>query len=311
MNFFFHKINDWIADRPWSVCWRSLLVLLAGMILLVTLALVSARAGGKSELCQRYQRVAVRAIAARDYELARVACLRGLTFDSDEQARLKWLFYLSIALNGLGHPAEAAEMLATAAPTDHPGCVSAHLAVAQTLLSSTNLTSAMIIQAEKHLKYALELDPQSPEIKEMLGRFYINTHDFAKARSPLLEIYPWKNDVALLLAIIESANHNAAETRAWVDAAIDAFKKNLAESGLPDSQADRIGLVRALLMEDNFDEAIKTLEAGLKVQEQLAYHSAIADICMMQLEKIPANQADGPLNGCGLFKKDYTMPRNI
>ena len=306
MNFSVHKINDWISERPWPLFWRSLPALLAGLLLLATLAMVGAQTSGKNGLRQRYQRVAISALNSRNYEFARVACLRGLAFASDDQARLLWLFYLSIALNGLGHPAEAAGMLATAAPPDHPGCGPAHLAVARSLLGSTNLTPAMILQAEKHLKYALELDPQSPEIKEMLGRFYINTRDFAKARAPLLDIYPLKNDVALLLAIIENANHNSAETRTWADAAIDAFKKNLRESGQPDSQADRFGLVRALLMADDFDEAINTLEAGLAIQKEPAYHAAIADICALRTEKIPPDQTGGAAERLRLIQKGLT-----
>jgi uncharacterized protein HemY len=312
MSFSSHQINDWLAERPWRRFWRCLPALLAGVLLLTAAGFVFGRKSAESQLRLRYKQTAIGALAAGKYELARVACLRGLSFADDERTRLEWLFYLAVALHGAGHEAEAAALLATAAPLEHPGCVPAHLAVAQSLLNATNLTPAMVQQAEKHLQSALELNPQSLEIKEQLGRLYINTHQLDKARQQLLEVYPLKNEVALLLAVVENASQNAAQTRSWADTAMDAFKKNLKDFSPRDSQPDRLGLVQACLLEEDFAGAIGTLEAGLMIHDKPAYHAMLADVCAAAAAKLsvdPKNDATAllPLIQKGL----HHAPQNL
>lgn len=85
--------------------------------------------------------------------------------------------------------------------------------------------------------------------------------------------------MALLLAQIEKASQNAAETRAWADAAIEVFRKNLKNFSPRDSREDRLGLAQALSLEDNFAGATKTLQAGLALHEEPAYHAAIGEAC--------------------------------
>jgi Flp pilus assembly protein TadD len=261
MNFSSHKLNDWLADRPWRMLWRGLPVLLAVGGALLVIAVALAGHSRRSELRSRYHRSAISALAAKNFEGARVICLRGLSFDSDEQTRLEWLFYLSIALNGLGHEQEAASLLATAAPEDRLGCVQAHVAVAQMLLRSTNITEKAIRSAERQLQNAFALDPRSPEINEMLGRFYINTHQFDAARKRLLEVYPVKKEIALLLAITYSASGDSTAARTWSDTAIEVFGKNLKQVSPADSPADRLGLAQALAIQESCAEALKILEA--------------------------------------------------
>ncbi len=279
MNISSHRCNDWLADRRWRMFWRCVPALLAGGAALLVFAVVIAGDGQRSALRLRYHRTVAGALAARDFETARVACLRGLSFDSDEQSRLQWLFQLSIALNGLGRASEATALLATAAPEDRPGCVPAHLTVAQMLLNSTNVTPEAIRSAERQLQNALALEPQSLEINEMLGRLYINTSRFAQARKCLMEVYRVKKDVALLLAITSNASHDLAAAKSWADVAIDVFTRNLKQADPEDSSADRIGLAQAFSLQENYAEALKTLESGVALSGDRPYGLAIADVC--------------------------------
>ncbi len=156
----------------------------------------------------------------------------------------------------------------------------------------------MIRTAGKHLQNALALDPQSIEIKEMMGRFYINTSQPAKARQKLLEVYPSHREAALLLAMIDSASQNPVEARTWTDTAVDAFRKNLRDLSPQDSPADRLGLVHALLMEENFEEAAKTLEAGLSLRQEKSYRSAMSEVCALWAAKLagaPGDNAEAQL----------------
>jgi Flp pilus assembly protein TadD len=243
----------------------------------------------------RYRQIAGAALASGNFETARVACLRGLSLSGDERTRLEWLYCLSVALNGLGHRTEAAALLANAAPLDHPGCIQAHLAAAQSLLNAAHLTPEVIGAAEKHLRNALALDPQSLEIKEAIGRFCINTHQPAKARQELLEVYPSKQETALLLAIVADGSRDTAEARTWMDAAVSTFRRNLKEISPRDSQKDRLSLARALQMEQNFQEAAQVLDAGLAVNEQPAYRRALGEVCALWAAKLAASDHASPL----------------
>jgi len=292
MNFSSHKFNDWLAERRWRMFWRCLPALLAMSGALLVLGVVIANDSQRSELRLRYRRTATSALAARNFETARVACLRGLSFDSDEQTRLQWLFNLSIALNGLGRGQEAAALLVTAAPEDHPGYVQAHVTVAQMLLNSTNITEAAVHSAERQLQNAHALEPQSMEINEMLGRFYINTGKFDEARKLLLEVYPVKKNVALLLAITYSASHDPVAARTWSNTAIEVFAKNLKQASPIDSPVDRMGLAEALSFQGNYQEALNILESGLPLSTNRVYGLAIADVCATWAAKLPITTND-------------------
>ena len=171
---------------------------------------------------RRYDRLARGLLAAGKFEEARVACLRGLAVENSEQDRAQWLFYLAVALNGLGQQHDAVALVNAAAPLDHPGCVEAHLLVAQNLLNSTNLTTDTenLHLAEHHLLNALALDPSSLAANEDMARFDINTHKLAKARARLMKIYPRKPDTALLLAISYDMETNGTSAVRWADRAV-------------------------------------------------------------------------------------------
>ena len=219
------RINRWLARRPWKLFAFCLPALLAGVVLGTVALIVLFHHRQHDDLQQRYHRLTLSLLATGKFEAARVACLRGLSGGNNARDRLEWLFYLAVALNGLGQHQDAAALLATAAPLDHPGCLQAHLVVAQNLLNSTNLTTETLHTAEHHLLNALALDPQSEEVNELLGRFYINTHNPAKARVRLMKTYPVKPENALLLAICYAQETNGPAAIRWSDRAITASNK--------------------------------------------------------------------------------------
>ena len=112
----------------------------------------------------RYTRIAEKALAAKEFETARVASQRLLALGVEP--RRKHLFDLALSLGGLGQDKEAVSLLGNIAPIDKPGYLHAHLFVAQTLLSKTNVTLQEIHTAEQHLKHVVTLDPRSVDANE-------------------------------------------------------------------------------------------------------------------------------------------------
>jgi Flp pilus assembly protein TadD len=257
MNFLriFRRVDRWLVSRPWRIfplCLPALLGL-GTVVLALALVLLSQR---ERAFDQRYDHLTRWLLVSGKFEEARVASLHGLLETRNNRERAQETFYLGLSLNGLGRRDEAAGLFALAAPLDHPGCAEAHLLMAQTLLNSVNQTNAAarstnsaaqtLHAAERHLLNALALEPQSLEVNEMLGRFYINTHNPAKARLYLSKIYSAKPEVALLLAISCLQDNDQANAILWSDRAIGAYEQNLLKTAPKYNPGDRLGLVQAI-----------------------------------------------------------------
>jgi len=237
------QIDDWLHERPWKLLWYGVPALLAGgLVLLVAILVLSQQT---KELNARYDRLAKFLLATRNFEEAKVASLHGLADLKDDRARSQKLYYLALALNGLGRKQEAIQLMNEAAPLDRPGCLEAQLMIAQSLLSSTNVTSEALRgmplnatneatetlrNAERHLLNALARDPQSLVANELLGRFYINTHNPAKAQKYLMQIYSAKPETALLLAIVCLETNDQAGALQWAERAVPVYERKVVES---------------------------------------------------------------------------------
>ena len=323
------KIKNWFARRQWKLMWPSLpailaLALAAGAALAITFI-----HHHRDALQRRYLRAASEALAAGNFEAARVASRRGLAGPGTEREHADWLFYLAMSLSGLGRGAEASALLAAAAPLNRPGSPPAHLVVAQSLLDATNLTAKTLSIAEQHLLNALTLDPQSPAANEMLGRFYINTGKFERARASLYKIYATQPDTALLVAISFDLEKNNNAAVLWAERAITALRKNLIQAAARASAAERLSLlqalaikakyaplpdpleramlsstnaapqdappvwldlVRSLINAERYSAALETLEHAAQVSPSPAYPPVTANVCAAGVEKIPRNQ---------------------
>ena len=323
------RIKKWFARRQWRLLWPSLPAMLAVSLLALVALAVSFTHHQHDGLQRRYLRQAGAALAVGNYEAARVASLRGLAAPRTDRERADWLFYLAVSLNGLGQTAEANALLAAAAPLNQPGSPEGHMMVAQSLLNSTNLSPKTLRTAERHLLNALVVDPGSLAANEMLGRFYINTRKFDRARANLLKIYAAKPDSVLLMAISFDLEKNTNSAVLWADRAIPAIRKNLIKSAAQSSASERLillqalsikakyallpdsleramlsstnaapqdappvwlDLVRSLVKAEKYSSALETLDHAMIVSPSPVYPPVIADVCAAWVGKFPRNQ---------------------
>jgi tetratricopeptide (TPR) repeat protein len=249
---------------------------LAAVVLVLLHAVNHARWSNPS---QHYMALAVNALAAKNYDTARVACLRGLALSGTEKIRSQWLYYLSQALGGTGRKKESADLLNAAAPLDRLGSPLAHLAIARNLLTATNPAVETIGLAERHLQIALLADPQSIEANEMLGRLYINVGDWEKADKYLKQALPMKSELALLLAVVAQGRGDSYNANNWANAAVQVFTRNLKQSAPRENPDDRIGWAQALMILKDFPTALSVLEEGLNQSGNPIYRRPIGDLC--------------------------------
>ena len=244
------QINRWLARRQWHLFKNALPALLAFLFMVACLGMVLYVRRHSEAMHQRYRSLVAGAIGTHNYEMARVVSLRGIAESKNLPDRLEWTYFLAVALNGLGQTSDADALVNIAAPVDRPGCITAHLGLAQGLLSTTNLTTNIMALAERHLKNAMILEPQSLIAGELMGRFYINTRKLDKARAYLMKIYSEKPAVARLIAVSYWLEHKNAEGAVWADRAITAYEQVLVKSAPYYHDEDRIGLVESLQIKE-------------------------------------------------------------
>ncbi|HNW08672.1 MAG TPA: tetratricopeptide repeat protein [Verrucomicrobiota bacterium] len=230
-----------------------------------------------------YTRIAAAALAAKDFETARIASQRLLALGVEP--RRKYLFDLALALGGLGRGKEAVSLLGNIAPDDKPGYLPAHLFVAQTLLVKTNATPVEMRIAETHLKHAIALDPNSPAANELLGRLYVRSGRWELAEKHLRVIVSAKPEISLLLAAAHRARGDNLAARNWAERAAKYHRDKVQASKL-DLPSDRLAWADAMAMTEDYATASLILEAGWQQFGNQAYLQPLGEVCALWLKSI-------------------------
>jgi tetratricopeptide (TPR) repeat protein len=231
----------------------------------------------------RYTSIAEKALAVKDFETARVASQRLLVLGVEP--RRKHLFDLALSLGGLGREKEAVSLLGNIAPLDQPGYLQAHLFVAQTLLSKTNVTLQEIHTAEQHLKHVVTLDPHSLDANELLGRVYVRLGQWELAEKYLSEVVSARPETALLLAAVFKAEGDTVAARSWAERAAK-FHRDKVEAAKLDDPASRLAWADAMAMLEDYQAAFVILETGWRQYENNAYLTPMGEVCALWVETL-------------------------
>ena len=231
----------------------------------------------------RYTSIAEKALAAKDFETARVASQRLLVLGVEP--RRKHLFDLAKSLGGLGQEKEAVSLLGNIAPLDQPGYLHAHLFVAQALLSKTNVTLQEIHTAEQHLKHVITLDPHSLDANELLGDVYVRLGQWELAEKYLSEVVSARPETALPLAAVFKAEGDMVAARSYAERAVKFHRGKVDESKL-DNPANRLAWADAMAMMEDYQAAFVILETGWRQYENNAYLPLMGQVCAMWVEAL-------------------------
>ena len=231
----------------------------------------------------RYTRIAENALAVKDYETARVASQRLLALGVEP--RRKHLFDLALSLGGLGQQKDAVSLMGNIAPIDKPGYLHAHLFVAQTLLTKTNVTLQEIHTAEQHLKHVVTLDSHSVDANELLGRVYVRLGQWELAEKYLSEVVSARPDTALLLAAVLKAQGDTVGARSWAERAAK-FHRDKVEAAKLDNPTSRLAWADAMAMLEDYPAAFVILEAGWRRYENKIYLSPMGEVCALWVDAI-------------------------
>ena len=304
---FFWSMRAWFETRPyWQLWWSIPALLTAAAWAGFGFVLAS---WSPAETRTRYSSVATTALAARDFQTARVACQRLLL--SGAEPRGQNLFQLAQAKIGLGQVQEASALLNLAAPIEKPGYAPAHLLVARSLLARTNLTAQARQQAELHLKHSLKLEPNSVEAKELLGWLYFQMRDWDSAKEYLQAVVSARPNTALMLAAVAKAMGDDSDMRRWTERAVKYYRDKV-EKAKADSPPDRLAWVQAVAMQGDYAEAIQIVDAGRKRSGRQVYASALADLYASWAEQIARDEPRNVVSRLKLVQQGLEYePQNI
>jgi len=96
------RINNWLVRRQWKLFKFALPAILASLLLVVVLGVVLFIHRQSDAIHQRYHRLALIALSGKQYEVARVACLRGIAESRTINERLEWTYYLAVCFEWIG-----------------------------------------------------------------------------------------------------------------------------------------------------------------------------------------------------------------
>ena len=149
------RLSRWAAAAP------ALL-----MIALVMLVGIAAWGQRSDAIDASYQHDAQAAMDAGDFKTARICYERLLQHSPNDPAVL---FGLARSLAGLGHPADAMQIIQRLAPTDAAGYAPAQVVVAEQILAGPHDANSLHL-AQKHLERALQSDPNNAQALLLLNR---------------------------------------------------------------------------------------------------------------------------------------------
>jgi tetratricopeptide (TPR) repeat protein len=278
---FLWDVRIWFESRPYWRLWWSIPALLTLAAWGVFGLMLSSWTPGETRAC--YSSAATKALAARDYQTARIASQRLLL--TEREARGPGLFQLALAKNGLGQAREAAALLKLAAPLEKPGYAPAHLMAARSLLAATNVTTPVFKEVEAHLKHALKLEPNSVEASELLGRVYFQMGAWDLAQERLQAVVTARPGAALMLATLAKRSGDDIGMKRWAGRAAKYYRDKVNETK-EDSPRDRLACVQALAMQEDYAEAIQTLDDGRKRSGNPIYPPALANLYASWAEQV-------------------------
>lgn len=241
------------------------------------------------------------ALAAGDFDAARVAYERLLTLSTNESE--SYVFGLAKSLRGLGQEQEAMTLIKRLAPLDTPGFVPAHFYLATNYIGnvergeSSDPVAAMNM-AMAHLGTVIALDPDNVEAHIWMGQLCMRMQKIREAKDHFIKAITSKNELTptlertikklpLTLARICLTLDDPTSARNWAERAMNYYR------GMADSNPsieNILGLAEANMLLDKYDDAMKAfdqivtgmekeIKPGTDKQAQAARAFAIAQMC--------------------------------
>jgi tetratricopeptide (TPR) repeat protein len=184
------------------------------------------------------------------------------------------MFQLAVAAEQLKDESRKIAVLQKLAPDTHAVYAPAHLWKATQILSAPVVTKELGAEAEKHLKYVIQLDAGNVNAHSILGDLYFQAGLWRSAIEHLRFSGQRSFKYRLMLAKASAAAGNVPAARTYAEAVYTGAREALTTT--PGDSTVRLELGEATLLLERYAEAVKILEEGIALADLPQYRQAIA-----------------------------------
>ena len=184
------------------------------------------------------------------------------------------MFELAVAADHLKDESRKIAVLQKLAPDTHAVYAPAHFWKATQILAAPVVTKELGAEAEKHLKYVIQLDAGNVNAHSILGDLYFQAGLWRSAIEHLRFSGQRSFKYRLMLSKASSAAGNVPAARTYAEAVYTGAKEALTTA--PSDVMVRLELGEAALLLERYGEAVKILEEGIALSDKSVFRQAIA-----------------------------------
>lgn len=184
------------------------------------------------------------------------------------------LYALAVAADKLNDESRKVAVLEQLAPETHAVYAPAHLWKATRILSAPVVTREMGSEAERHLKFVLQLDQNNFNAHSILGDLYFQAGLWASAADHLRYARQDSFRYRLMLAKATAATGNITAGRGYAEDVYSRARAVVTES--PRETSARLELGEAALLLERYPEAVRILEEGIKLDDLPVFRQSLA-----------------------------------
>ncbi len=195
-------------------------------------------------------------------------------------------------MDAQGEPARAQQLLRELAPDDAYGLAEAHRARA--ILMSESIDESSELEQRRILRWHLDHggDRISPEIKRSWARYYISNQEYGKAIDLLKELTSRFPEVTATLARLYFLDGKDSLATRYLEQAEEYYRRTLREN--PNDTDKRVEAVFNELQLKRIDDAIKTLEQGMRLDPDGPFQAIMAEVQVL-IHDLKASEANATL----------------
>ncbi len=250
-----------------------------------------------SETRRLYEGVAGSARARGDTATARV-CLDRLVLLKTRSGFVPFDFVEKLARLSLdlGQPERADVLLEEVAPEDRAVYAPAHFMRAEYLLRRTGpgkeVPRADWLRAERHLRYALKLEPEMSSAHEILGLIALQSGDLDRAEDHMQHAAKANPALSYQVAAVMHRQGRTQSAAFWARQAKDYFGRITEKE--PDNDRARMLWASSEILLENHESARSILSRGLARTDRREFHQLLAESYVLEAAAVAAGSAPDP-----------------
>ncbi|MFT5527713.1 MAG: tetratricopeptide (TPR) repeat protein, partial [Pirellulaceae bacterium] len=261
-------LGVWWSRRDFRYLLRGLPALLVGL-LTVYLACILVVTPAQTR-ADNYRSAAETATKSESHNAARIYYQRAIELNGGSDAMR---FALAQAAQKTGDYPRMAAILQQLAPDEGLGFAPAHLWVASSLLSKSNPTAEQIRRAELQLRKVIELHPNNPNGRILLGEVYYNLGMWENAIEQLDVVRRTVPEKNLMIAKSHARLGDARTARRYGIAALEHFQELVQRD--PTSLPDLLLLAEATMFIEEYGQSINLLKNAIALNNDEAAEKRI------------------------------------